>query len=162
MTKRKLDDSIMHAIQENDFNEFVQFLGNNDEDKCANSVRQINDNNSSVGEQHKYHRFGDKTPFLLAAMYGRHEMLQYMLQIKNIDINQTDHNYINALSHIIIHRQTDNYNDAIKCAKLLTTHPLFSINSTDIYNCGALLLAAGRDDGYAFLQFFLRHNQIDL
>src|SRR4051794_13302031 len=80
---------IFIAIMHNKFDDFLQLLGENDDERRINSMKNL---------QHPEEN-GRITPIMLACFYGRNEMLEYMLKLGNIDINHKDSTGLSCLQH---------------------------------------------------------------
>src|SRR4051812_8672972 len=86
------------AIEENNFDAFVQLLGETEEEKLANAQTILS--NRTEGEiSSKPEYLYINTPFLLCAIYGRYKMMEVMLNIPNINVNEQDENGMNALAN---------------------------------------------------------------
>src|SRR3569832_2641681 len=73
---------IFAAIEENDIAAFFQLLGSSNEDNLRNAERSIISAKQRTVDASKFYRpnpWTVYTPFLLCATYGRHVMLEYML-----------------------------------------------------------------------------------
>ncbi len=145
----KTGDKIYNAIVKGDLKTFTKLV-----DKC--------------GQQIANHFFKnvfadiDDSPFLLCATYGRYEMMQLLLHIPIIDVNQHGDYGFNALTNIIVSQQIKSSQNGINCAKLLLSHPLFQINSVDIYHRTSLSWAAGAEQQFEILKLLLKHKETDV
>src|SRR5689334_20826150 len=87
--------SIDAAIKENNFETFVQLLGATNQEQLRNADVNLRQPGARI------------TPFLHCATYGRYEMLEYMLNIPNMNVNQTDSRGRNALAEILYSHKID-------------------------------------------------------
>jgi ankyrin repeat protein len=158
--------SVLHritsAIEENDIYSFVRLLGETNDEKLQRAQKLLGNCNDAhsqwcdpLGIQHT-------TPFLLCAQYGRYKMLEYMLNIPNININQLGYYKHDALSLILMSGEIDNLSNATKCAKLLLSRKSFDITVVDSFNRNLLHLAAKLDEGFEILKMLLKRKQIDV
>jgi ankyrin repeat protein len=150
---------IFQAIEQNNYGTFVELLGNNDDEKRENTMRKVTNPVSQYNE-YLLELCVDNTPFLICALYCRYEMLEYMLQIPNIDVNQQDREGNNALSSIIISAHTGDV--AIKCVKLLLSHPLFNVNAVTIGDRTVLMLVVQNECHFNMFKMLLKHGNIDI
>jgi hypothetical protein len=148
------------AIKENDFNAFVRLLGATDEEKLENS--QLLLCNADDGKAISKPKYTKLTPFLLCAQYGRCEMLEYMCNISNININQQSDNKYNALTLIILSHDIKSVDDATKCAKLLLAQKTFDITIVDDFHRNLLIYAAKSGKHYSILRMLLKRKQINV
>jgi ankyrin repeat protein len=122
---------IVDAISNNKFDDFIQLLGENDEERRENAMRNLQNPNEN----------GRITPFMLACFYGCDRMLEYMLNLGNIDINHKDATGLSCLQHAA-HLNHDYFiwqnapnilEGGRRCVKLLLSSPRIDVNAA-IYN----------------------------
>jgi ankyrin repeat protein len=137
------------VIEQNDFRTFIALLGATDEEKLQNAQRVIETDR-------------DHTPFLYCASYLRHEMLEYLLNIPNIDVNQKDNMGHSALATILDWQMCENMENCTTCAKLLLSQNTFDITTVDKYNRSLLMLAVQDPKHLQITRMLLERQQIDV
>jgi ankyrin repeat protein len=144
---------LLNAITNDDFTTFVQLLGNSAHEIGENVMRIIN-----VEMAVEYP--DDVHPFIQCAQLGRYEMLKYLINIPELNINHKDEYGHNALSTIIYN--TGNSENVVRCAKLFISHRLFNINAVDNTNRTVLMLAASEAKHYQIVKLLLKRDDIDV
>jgi hypothetical protein len=106
---------IIVAIKENNIDNFVQLLG------ASNTARRIISNDDRRRFYHDIIPEYINSPFDLCAFHCRYEMLTYILNIENMDVNQRNNHGHNVLATILCsnHAPDLDYNLATVCAQLL-------------------------------------------
>jgi ankyrin repeat protein len=158
---------IFDAIINDDYATFVHLLGRNEKEIAENAMR-FNRNRQPVIRVGKLNVY-DLSPFLLCAKYGRHKMLEFLLNIPGININQQDSCGHNALAQRIVQTQIAQTNkrkqvielkNTVICTKLLLSQPLFNVNAIDSLNRSALELAAKDEKQYKIVTLLLKRINI--
>jgi ankyrin repeat protein len=139
------------AIIENNIETFIQLLGVTNEEQLANAQRKTCDKCTR-----------SDTIFLLCAINGRCEMLEYLLNIPNIDVNHITANGYNALAQIVRHEPSVNVNNLIKSAKLLILNPSFDVTSVDCSNQNLLMRAVHDARYWQITRMLLKRAEINL
>jgi ankyrin repeat protein len=158
-------DLIWSAIVENNFTKFVELLGDTEEIQCANAQRQLVQpmkyaTNSAVYDLFGLHKI--LSPFIISTIYGRHEMLAYMLDIRDINVNQHDENGCNALTHMIFSEKIENIDNFTQCARLLLSNCNFNVNDADDWRRNALHHAVIGEKHLRTIKMLLKHERIDV
>lgn len=162
------NSSIFDAIINDDFATFVQLLGGNYNEIAENAMR-FTRYQSSIRTIMPKTNPNELSPFLFCAKFGRHKMLEYILQSPFININQQDSCGHNALAQRIIQTQTAQTNkrksiielsNTILCTRLLLSHPLFNVNTLDTLSRSALELCAKDEKQYQIVTLLLKRVNI--
>src|SRR5689334_23326620 len=80
---------IFYAIKHDKYDDFVQLLGENNDERRSNAMKNLQTVNY----------YGQITPVMLACFYGRDKMLEYMLNLGNIDATHRDATDLSCLQH---------------------------------------------------------------
>jgi ankyrin repeat protein len=157
--------SLWLAIVEDNLETFINLLGNTDKERHENVLKKIivPRPNTFLNERKFYTDYTRECPFVLSAIYARHTLLEYMLNILKSNVNYQDDNGNNVLVQLLFSREIDSCDECfVKCVQLILSNNYFDVNHCDTSNRSALMFCAENEEQYHTIRMLLKHCDIDV